>query len=120
LFVHLMQGRGLPEQGVAHEIVVAGHLLVFLSWIVFFMPKRPREYWAMCTLSVLQISIGAILTSSGTYGILLGCYVLLGIWTLSIFSIEQTRWQVAESEQSADWLRFAAPEKLRSQSPTAA
>ncbi len=47
LFVQLVQGRGLPEEGVVHEMSLAGQLLAFLSWIVFFMPERPREYWAM-------------------------------------------------------------------------
>ncbi len=98
LFLRLLRGGGIPEQGVLAEVVFASHFLVFLSWIVFFLHKRPREYWAMCTLSVLQVAIGALLTSSGTYGILLACYVLLGIWTLSIFSIEQARMQLAESE----------------------
>ncbi|MEX2286681.1 MAG: DUF3488 and transglutaminase-like domain-containing protein [Planctomycetaceae bacterium] len=101
LFLRLLRGGGIPEQGVLAEVVFASHFLVFLSWIVFFMHKRPREYWAMCTLSVLQVAIGALLTSSGTYGVLLACYLLLGIWTLSIFSIEQARMQLAESEPIA-------------------
>ncbi len=75
----------------ADAVLVAGtHFLVYVTWIVLFQARNIRHYWWLCALSLLQVAVGPLLTlSSGLYGILLLCYVLLAIWTLSVFTLYQ-------------------------------
>ncbi len=55
-----------------------------------FQARDVRHYWWLCALSLLQVAVGPLLTlSSGLYGILLLLYVLLAIWTLSVFTLYQ-------------------------------
>src|SRR5262245_57285450 len=70
--------------------LAAAHLLVYFTWIVLFQVKEMRHYWWLCALSLLQVALGPLLTLSWDwYGVLLLVYLLLAIWTLSVFNFYQ-------------------------------
>lgn len=73
------------------RLLSLAHLLVYLTWIVLFMAKTTRQYWTMCALSILHVAIGAVLTSSETFGILTIVFLFASIWTLSVFTLDRTR-----------------------------
>ena len=39
------------------RLLSGAHLLVYLLWIVLFLDKRPRQYWWMLALCVLQVAV---------------------------------------------------------------
>lgn len=80
------------------RLLSGAHLLVYLSWIVLVQRKGLRQYWWMCALGVLQVAVASVLLDSGLFGTLLIAYVLLAIWTLSVFSIYQAEMQFASTE----------------------
>ena len=70
------------------RLLAAAHLLVYFTWIVLFQVKEIRHYWWLCALSLLQVALGPLLTLSwGWYGVLLVVYLVLAIWTLSVFNL---------------------------------
>ncbi|MGE5192825.1 MAG: transglutaminaseTgpA domain-containing protein [Deltaproteobacteria bacterium] len=70
------------------RLLAGAHCLVYITWIVLFQAKEMRHYWWLCALSLLQVALGPLLTlSTGWYGILLLVYLLLAIWTLSVFTL---------------------------------
>jgi hypothetical protein len=72
------------------RLLAAAHLLVYFTWIVLFQVKEIRHYWWLCALSLLQVALGPLLTLSwGWYGVLLLVYLILAIWTLSVFNLYQ-------------------------------
>ncbi len=72
------------------RLLAGAHFLVYVTWIVLFQAKDIRQYWWLCALSLLQVALGPLLTlSSGWYGILLFVYLVLSIWTLSVFTLYQ-------------------------------
>lgn len=73
------------------RLLSGAHFLVYLTWIIFLQKKGDTQYWWLCALGFLQIAVGAVLTESGYYGLLLVGYLFLSIWTLSVFSLYRTR-----------------------------
>jgi hypothetical protein len=72
------------------RLLAGAHFLVYVTWILLFQAKEIRHYWWMCALSLLQVALGPLLTlSSGWYGFLLFLYLVLAIWTLSVFTLYQ-------------------------------
>jgi len=72
------------------RLLAGAHLLVYVTWIVLFQAKDIRQYWWLCALSLLQVALGPLLTlATGWYGILLLVYLVLSIWTLSVFALYQ-------------------------------
>src|SRR5262249_36170054 len=70
------------------RLLAAAHLLVYFTWIVLFQKKEMRHYWWLCALSLLQAALGPLLTLAwGWYGVLLLFYLLVAIWTLSVFNL---------------------------------
>src|SRR5262245_59650172 len=70
------------------RLLAAAHLLVYFTWIVLFQVKEMRHYWWLCALSLLQVALGPLLTLSWDwYGVMLLVYLLLAIWTLSVFNL---------------------------------
>ena len=80
---------------VESRVLALAHLAVYLSWIVLFQKKRSPQYWWMCALSILQVAVGAVLTTSGLFAMLLAAYLILAIWTLSVFSLYQAQTRFA-------------------------
>src|SRR5262245_3493484 len=72
------------------RLLAGAHVLVYITWIVMFQVKEMRHYWWLCALSLLQVALGPLLTlSTEWYGVLLLGYLLLAIWTLSVFTLYQ-------------------------------
>ena len=78
-------------------------LLTYLMWLMLLQPKTEQRYWWICALSLLQIAVGAVLSDHGVYGILLVCYLFLGMWTLCVFSFVQARRRFDNADRSDQW-----------------
>ena len=77
-------------EGVDARLLAVADFLVYITWIVLLQEKGIRQYWWLCALSLLQVAIGSVVTNStGTYGLLLLAYLLLALWTLSVFTLYQ-------------------------------
>ena len=85
--VFLAAGWQMRNQTLEQRLLVAAHLLVYLSWIVLFQKKNLAQYWWMCALAVLQVAVGSILTIETSYGGLLVAFMFMSIWTLSLMSL---------------------------------
>ena len=77
----------LMTNNIEARLLSGAHLLVYLSWVVVFQKKEARQYLWMCALAMLQVAVGAVLTTSETYGALLTLYFCGAIWTLSLFTL---------------------------------
>ena len=86
-------GAALVEFSGSQEdakLLAGAHFLVYITWIVLFLNKEIRHYWWLCALSLLQVAVGPLLTmSTGWYGVMLLAYLMLAIWTLSVFTLYQ-------------------------------
>lgn len=82
------------SSNIESRLLSGAHLLVYLSWVVLFQPKQARQYWWMCALSMLQVAVGAVLTTAAGYGALLIGYFAAAIWTLSLFTLWQAERRV--------------------------
>ncbi|WP_437186384.1 transglutaminase TgpA family protein [Planctomicrobium sp. SH668] len=71
--------------GKEHYLLVANHLLAYLTWVILLQQKGDREYWTLMALSILQIAITSLLTFSVWFGIGLLAYVFVALWSMSIF-----------------------------------
>lgn len=72
------------------RLLAGAHFLVYITWIVLFQAKVLRQYWWLCALSLLQVAVGSVLTLAlGWYGLWLLGYLLLALWTLSVFTLYQ-------------------------------
>jgi protein-glutamine gamma-glutamyltransferase len=78
--------------GIEARLLWGAHLLVYLTWVLVFLPKTTLLNWLLCALCLLQVAVGAVLmTRSGIYGGLVVLYFFLAVWTLSVFSLHQAR-----------------------------
>ena len=71
------------------RVIAGAHFLSYLTWIVLFQTKKIRQYWFLLALSWLQVAIAAVMTDSPLFGLTLFCYLLLAVWTLSLFALYQ-------------------------------
>ena len=89
-------------EDVEERLLAGGHQLVYLTWITMFMDKKPRQYWWLCVLGVLQVAVGSVLTLDPWYGMFLLVYLAGIIWTLTVFSIYQAQAGINESAAPPD------------------
>ncbi|WP_145454106.1 DUF3488 and DUF4129 domain-containing transglutaminase family protein [Gimesia panareensis] len=83
------------------RLLAGAHFLVYLTWIILLQKKGDTQYWWLFALGFLQIAVGAVLTESGYYGILLVIYLFLAFWSLTVFSIYRTdKTFASQSEES--------------------
>lgn len=82
------------------RVLAGAHLLGYLTWVSLFQDKQPRNYWWLTALGLIQVAVGAILTSSPAYGVLFFIYFFLGLWTLSVFSVFQVEQSFATAGRS--------------------
>lgn len=86
------------------RLLAGAHFLVYVTWILLFQEKEIRHYWWLCALSLLQVALGPLLTlSSGWYGILLAVYLVLAIWTLSVFTLYQGAIEFGATVEAPAW-----------------
>ncbi len=91
-------GWELSSGLIEARLLSLAHLLVYLTWIVLFMSKTPRMYWSLCSLSMLQVAIGAVLTSAGSFGLMCVAFLITAIWTLTVFTVSGARQQYSEED----------------------
>jgi hypothetical protein len=85
--VFVLAGWQMRHQTLEQRVLIASHLLVYLTWIVLFQKKNLTQYWWMCALAVLQVAVGSILTIETSYGGMLVGFMFVSIWTLSLMSL---------------------------------
>lgn len=99
-------GFGIWEfsgENIEARLLSLTHVLVYLTWIVLFLEKSPRLYWTMCALAALHVAVGAVLTSSGLYGLMLALFLVTAVWTLTVFTLYRAREKYSEqSHESAN------------------
>lgn len=103
LLAVLWAGLELLIGGVEARLLSGAHLSITLCWLVFFQSPGPRKYWLMCALSVMHVALGAVLTERGGYGVFLAGYLVLAIWTLSVFSLYRAGEEFRHAESAAAW-----------------
>lgn len=91
LLAFVVAGWELSSGEIEARLLSLAHLLVYLTWIVLFLSKTPRMYWNLCLLSVLHVAVGAVLTSSGVFGLLCAVFLVAAIWTLTLFTLGRAR-----------------------------
>lgn len=93
----------LLTNSIEARLLSGAHLLVYLSWVVLFQKKEARQYLWMLALAMLQVAVGAVLTTSETYGALLAVYFCGAIWTLSLYTMWHAYTRLApQSDPAAD------------------
>jgi protein-glutamine gamma-glutamyltransferase len=65
------------------------HLLVYFTWILALQHKEAAQFWWLCALSVLQVATASVLTTDVWFPLGAITYMLLALWTLSVFSIDR-------------------------------
>ncbi len=97
------------------KLLSGAHLIVYLTWIVLLLEKTTRQYWWVITLSLLQLAVSAVLTSSPGFGAsLIGMLGVL-LWTLSVFSLYRVR--IRRPDNNADAASFTTSELPRDREP---
>jgi protein-glutamine gamma-glutamyltransferase len=107
-------GWQMRNQTLEQRVLIAAHLLVYLSWIVLFQKKNLAQYWWMCALAVLQVAVGSILTIDTSYGGLLVAFMFASLWTLSLMSLYEAYLQYEAGGPSEVTVRS----NVASRSPT--
>ena len=69
------------------KLLAGAHLLAYLQCILLFQRKQNQQYWWICALCLLQLAVSAVLTDSAWFGLWLTLFVILAIWTVSVFSL---------------------------------
>lgn len=95
-----LAAKGLFSANIESRLLAGAHLLIYLTWIVLLQAKKYAQYWWLFALAVLQIAVGAILTSNGLFGVMLILFLFTAIWTLTIFSLHQAGQRFAPAETS--------------------
>ena len=93
-----LAGWELSSGLIEARLLSLAHLLVYLTWIVLFVAKTTRMSWNLCLLSVLQVAVGAVLTSSGLFGFLCVVFLIAAVWTLTVFTLSRTRQRYVEED----------------------
>lgn len=94
-------------QAELRRVLAGAHVLSYLTWISLFQSKEPRHYWFLLALAQMQVAVGSILSNTPTFGFLFFAYVLLALWTLSVFSLYQAEQTLIRSNR--DTAVLAAP-----------
>ncbi|QDT63748.1 transglutaminase family protein [Calycomorphotria hydatis] len=112
-------GGELFSGTVLMRLAAGANLLVYLTWIILFQWKENRHYWWLCSLAVLQIAVGAVLTTGAAFGMLLVASVFLTIRTttyLVALKTEEDFGTASDSQDSnaepVDYIRKGTAEKL--------
>jgi transglutaminase-like putative cysteine protease len=79
------------------RLLSGGHFMCYLTWIVLWQHKSSRQYWMLAALSILQVSVGSLLTNNYWLGIGLVAYIITSLWTLSVFTMYRMEAVTAES-----------------------
>lgn len=62
-----------------------GPLLMILMPAKMFRPKHVGDWWAMQGIGLAAMGLASTLAEDVTFGVMLGLYVIAGVWSLNIF-----------------------------------
>ncbi len=85
------------------RLLSGGHFICYLTCIVLWQHKVWRQYWMLAALSILQVSIGSLLTNSHWLGFGLVVYIFVALWALCVFTMY--RMEAVTTESHAKRLR---------------
>lgn len=88
---------------IESRLLSGGHFMCYLTWIVLWQRKGWREYWMLAALSILQVAVGSLLTNSHWLGVGLVAYIVVTLWTLTVFTMY--RMEAVTEESHARRLR---------------
>lgn len=87
LAAFVLAGLEFFSENIEGRLLSGGHLLVYLTWAFLLQEKRPRQVWWLCGLSVLQVAVASLLTYDAWFGLMTPAFLLLAMWTLSVFQV---------------------------------
>ena len=70
-----------------HQLLSIANLLIYLQLILLFQEKHERIYWHLAVLSLLQVVVAGALNLGFEFGVLLLCYMFMGITFLVLMLI---------------------------------
>lgn len=82
-------GLELYLSDIEAPLLSGGHLLSYLTCAFLLQPKGKRQFWWLAALSLLQVAVASVLTYDSWFGLSLPVFLLLMIWTLSVFQLQQ-------------------------------
>jgi hypothetical protein len=82
-------------------IIAMGHFTMWLQILQLYGKKSNREYGLILVLSLLQMVGASILSVSMIFGMLLGAYCLLSLFTVLLFQFKSTSDDVLEANEAA-------------------
>ncbi len=83
------------------RLLSGGHLLVYLTWVFLLQQKNTRAIWWLCGLSLLQVAVSSLLTYDNWLGLSIVAFLLVCLWTLSVFHLVRVS-KPAQSEEPSD------------------
>lgn len=89
---------------VLAKLISGAHLLVYMTWVILLMRKGIRQYWWLMALSVLQVSVSSVLTTSAGFGVSLVLMLLMMVWTTSVFTLFRARQRLNRNNEVEDSL----------------
>jgi len=99
-----------------------GPLLIALTLVKLFQPKKPSDYWVVQGLGLILTALACVLASEPRFGLLLLAYLACGIWHLSLFHLHrelavvsrmEPRLESRGREEPGSRLLAGAPSALR-------
>ncbi|MEX0703096.1 MAG: transglutaminaseTgpA domain-containing protein [Planctomycetales bacterium] len=102
-------GLEFSRDSLESRFLALAHLLVYLSWVLFFQPKKVPQYWWLCALALLQVAVGSVLTRAGAYGLVLTLFLFAAVWTLAVFSLCQAHVRIGHLPEFAALAANARP-----------
>ncbi len=72
-------------------LLAVANLLVYLQFILQYQQKRPRTYWLLISLSLLQTAVATALSLQLVFGAILVAYMFVALASLMLLTIEQER-----------------------------
>jgi len=77
------------SEAIEGRLLGFGHLLLYLTWILLLQRKGKAQFWWLCALSLLQMATASVLTTEAWFPLAAMLYMLLALWTLSVFSLDR-------------------------------
>lgn len=95
-------------ESIEGRLLGFGHLLLYLTWILLLQRKGNAQFWWLCAMSTLQMATASVLTTDLWFPLAAIVYMLLALWTLSVFTLDRAVSHAAGVEQSARQVRNRA------------
>jgi hypothetical protein len=96
-----LAGFELILSDIEAPLLSGGHLLSYLTCAFLLQPKGRRQFWWLAALCLLQVAISAVLTYDGWFGLAMPVFLLLMLWTLSVFQLQRAA-ESAAAAQATD------------------